>query len=84
MGKIVVAMIEYGECPGGCENIYKVFECHKGEYYPIDEIEKIVDDDTKDDIVIIGEIGKKKYDRSIPLKKAAIHYIVSCVLKRKK
>ena len=84
MAKLIVAMTEYGESPAGVSTTYRVFEQHEGLYYPIDEIEEIIDDDTKDEVVIAGEIGKKKYNRNIPIKKAAIHYLVSCTLKRKK
>lgn len=84
MAKLIVAMTQYGESPVRVTTIYKAFERHKGVYYSNNEIDQIIDDDTKDYIVIAGDIGKKKYDKSIPMKKAAIHYIVSCALKKEK
>ena len=45
MAKLVVAMTEYGESPAGVSTTYRVFEQHEGLYYPIDEIEEIIDDD---------------------------------------
>ena len=86
LSNYIVSCVEYGECPGGCDYTYRLFEYLKedGVYYPVDVIYKIYYDDHNDYYVISGEIGDMKYNDDISMLEACIHYLVSCQLRNMK